>query len=134
MTYLNRSQILESDDLQRVEVEVPEWGGTLLVRELTGRERGQLEAGSLRQQGSGVAWQPQSLETVRARVVAMAAIDENGAPLFTLTDIQALGAKSGRALERVFDVVAGISGMGQDEIEELTANFEPGPSGDSGLT
>jgi hypothetical protein len=134
MGYLTRDQILGADDLQRVEVEVPEWGGTLLVRALTGAERGQLEASALQQQGQGVAFVPQSVETVRARVVAMAAIDEEGKRLFSTRDVVALGEKSGRALEKVFDIVSEISGISQGAVAELTANFEPGPSGDSGST
>lgn len=132
--YLTRGQILQAEDLERREVPVPEWGGTLLVRALTGAERGRIEADSLRQNGRGVTFSPQSIETLRAKVVAMAAIDEDGTSLFTLRDVEALAGKSGAVLERLFDVVAEMSGISAGAIEELTANFEPGPSDDSGST
>jgi len=132
--YLTRGQILQAEDLERREVAVPEWGGTLLVRALTGAERGRIEADSLRQNGRGVQFQPQSIETLRAKVVAMAAIEEDGTPVFTLRDVEALAGKSGAVLERVFDVVAAMSGISEEAVSELTANFEPGPSGGSGST
>lgn len=132
MDYLSRDQILGADDLTRATVDVPEWGGTLLVRALTGAERGRLESGALKQRGAAVAFQPQSLETVRGLVVSMAAIDAEGRQLFTFRDVVALSEKSGAALERVFDVVAALSGITEAAISELTEDFDSGPSAGSG--
>ena len=39
MAYLDKAAILTADDLGRREVAVPEWGGTVLIRGLTGAER-----------------------------------------------------------------------------------------------
>ena len=41
---LSRDDILKAEDLTTEEVDVPEWGGTVLVRGLTGRERDEFEA------------------------------------------------------------------------------------------
>ena len=130
MGYLTRDEILEAEDLKRAEVPVPEWGGTLLVRGLTGKERDQYEESMIRwQSGNKIG---ANMTNARARLVSMAAIDEEGKRLFSDRDVRALGEKSGKALDRVFDVVAALSGIGDAEIKELTANFDEGPSGDSG--
>lgn len=130
MGYLTRDEILEAEDLKRADVPVPEWGGTLLVRGLTGKERDQYEESMIRwQSGNKIG---ANMTNARARLVSMAAIDEEGKRLFSDRDVRALGEKSGSALDRVFDVVAALSGIGDAEIKELTANFDEGPSGDSG--
>ena len=50
MARLSRDQILEADDLKTEEIEVPEWNGSVVVRELRGRERDAFEEGSLDKQ------------------------------------------------------------------------------------
>ena len=45
---LTRDLILKADDIQTREVEVPEWGGTVLIRALTGTERDAYEAEAYR--------------------------------------------------------------------------------------
>ena len=44
MTILTRDQILQANDLVTETVEVPEWGGSVFVKSLTGVERDQFEA------------------------------------------------------------------------------------------
>jgi len=41
---LNKEQILRADDLKTEEVDVPEWGGSVRVRVLTGTERDAFES------------------------------------------------------------------------------------------
>lgn len=92
---LNRDQILESVDLRREEVEVPEWGGTVLVSEMTGVQRDAYEAGLFGDD------RKVDLRNARARLVAACLIDPDGNPLFTDKDVEALGRKSAAALDRV---------------------------------
>ena len=68
---LTKEQILNADDLKRKEVDVPEWGGTVLLRELTGRERDSFEEGSLDRKTRDI-----KMTNMRARLVAMSAIDD----------------------------------------------------------
>ena len=42
---LSKDQILSADDIQSQRVPVPEWGGEVMVRGLTGSQRDQWEAG-----------------------------------------------------------------------------------------
>ena len=46
-TMLTREQILGSDDLKRQTVAVPEWGGDVFVRMLTGGERDAFEVSAV---------------------------------------------------------------------------------------
>jgi hypothetical protein len=130
---LTRTQILEAEDLEREVVPVPEWGGSVLIRGLTGRERDAFEVSIVRMQGGAPgAGMERSLQNIRARLVAMSAIDESGARLFEDRDVRALGEKSAAALDRLFDVARRLSGLSEGEVQEMAEDFGGGPSGDSG--
>lgn len=125
---LTRKDILEVIDLPTQEVEVPEWGGSVMVRGLNGTERDQYEQSLLSMNGTSVEL---NLAGARARLVSLACVDEAGQRLFTAKDIEALGRKSGTALDRVFQVVQKLSGLSNEDMQELTANFTLAPTGAS---
>lgn len=122
---LSRDAILEANDLKREEAEVPEWGGSVFVRGLTGAERDAFEMliNAEGEQGRG--------RNIRARLVAFTAVDDDGNRLFSDADAEVLGRKSATALNRVFDVACRLNGIGAKEAEALAKNFDPEPSGDS---
>ncbi len=129
MTYLTKTQILAVDDIQYQDVDVPEWGGTVRVKALTGTERDSLEQSMI--EGRGKA-REMNLANFRAKLAAHSIVDEKGKRIFNDLDVFDLGRKSGAALARVFNVASRLSGFTDDDIEELTKNSESGQSGDSG--
>lgn len=110
--YLTREQILGVDDRQYEDVPVPEWGGTVRVRGLQGNERDRWETSLLDKKN-------QIRENPRAKLVQLCIIDERGQLLFSREDIAALGRKSAAALSRVFDVAQRLSGLTDEDMEEL---------------
>jgi len=121
---LSRDAILAAQDLKREEVAVPEWGGSVLVRTMTGAERDAWEQ-SLAKGGKI------DVSNVRARLVASCVVDEAGSLLFTAADAQALGAKSGLALERVAKVAQRLNAITEEALEEARGNLSAAPSGAS---
>lgn len=120
-TYLSAEQILSADDLAYEDVPVPEWGGTVRVRELPGTERDKFEAQFVGKDGASV--RAEGLEGFRARLAAASIVDEAGKPLFrSAAETKRLGEKSARALQRVCDVATRLSKMSEDDIKELTGN------------
>ena len=53
--YLTRDAILQATDLTFEDVAVPEWGGVVRVRGLTGTERDAFEASVVGRQGSNLS-------------------------------------------------------------------------------
>lgn len=106
---LTREQILQCDDLPRETVQVPEWGGEVQVRTMTGTDRDTFEASLIGKEGR--------LENVRARLVSLALCDGEGHRLFSDADITVLGGKSAKALDRVFAVAQRLNGIGSDQVE-----------------
>jgi hypothetical protein len=126
---LSRDAILGKTKLKTERVDVPEWGGAVLVRELTGAERDAFEASILDDQGNA---DRERMVNSRARLAVRSIVDENGERLFSDDDAEALGVTSGRALDRVFSVASRLSGITPDDLEELTKNSAGGRRAASG--
>jgi len=128
MSLLTRDAILAAPDMLTEEVPVPEWGGTVLVRGLTGTERDAFEEEMITGKGKN---RDVNLANFRARLIVKSVVDKGGKRLFTQADMVALGGKSAAAIQRVFQVAMRLSGMSEEDVEELTKNSEPGQSDSS---
>lgn len=122
--YLGRDAILKASALRTEEVSVPEWGGSVLVRELRGRERDEFEASVLVQRGGQMVTDSAN---VRAKLAARAIVGEDLEPLFTQQDVYALGELSAAALDRVWEAATRLSGLNPAQVEEMAKNSGSGP-------
>jgi hypothetical protein len=130
---LSRDDILKAADNEPEEIDVPEWGGSVLVRGMTGRERDAFEM-SMLTPGRGGRRQVDPAN-VRAKLVARCVIDDDGNRLFTDADVAELGGKSAAAVDRVYAVAARLSGMGgEEEMQELVRDFALGDGAGSSST
>lgn len=113
---LSRDDILGADDRQIRTVAVPEWGGEVLVRGLTGAERDRYEESLWVGRGKNrkLNW-----TNARAKLVAASVVGEDGKPLFTQRDVEALGAKSSAALDRIYSVAQELSGVTDGDMDEM---------------
>lgn len=127
---LTRDAILAAEDITTEDVDVPEWGGFVTVKGLTGRERDQWEAGMWRNAGTKKA--KMTLDDTRASLVQKTIVDEHGHLLFSLADIERLTQKSSAPLQRIFLVAQRLSGISDDDIEEITSDLKEGPSAGAG--
>jgi hypothetical protein len=130
-SYLTRDAILAATALKTEEVDVSDtaWGGVVLVRELTGRERDEFEASLAVQRGKQVV---PDVANMRAKLVARCVIDpDSREPLFTQADVNALGELSGAALNRVAEVASRLSGLKEEDLEEIAKNSGTAPGGGS---
>lgn len=129
--FLSREDILKVVDVVYEEVPVPEWGGKVLVKSLSGAERDKIEATIVQQSGRKNALM--NLRNLRAKFVAWSVVDpESHRRLFTDADIDALGERNAAALQRVFNVVQRLSGLSDEDLEEMTKNSASDLNGSSG--
>ena len=129
---LERETILGAQDLPSERLDVPEWGGSIYVKSLTGAERDGFEALIIRKRESNRKTGGMSILGLKARLVILTACDAAGERLFKDDDIDALNAKSGAALDRIFQVAQRLSGLSAEDVEELEGNSSGDRSGDSG--
>jgi hypothetical protein len=124
MALLKRKDVVSVSDIKTETVSVPEWGGEVLVRGLTGEQRNQFEMSVLDSQTKAV-----NLDQITAKLVAASVVDESGKQLFDQPgDVEMLGGKSAVALYRVGTVAQRLSGLTKEDVDELLKNSGSGPS------
>lgn len=117
---LTRDQILGANDLAQETVTIPEWGGDIIIREMTGKQRDLLEGMmASRMSPSG---QIMSTKDLRAKMTVMSVIGEDGEPMFNDKDIASISGKSGKALDRIVEVVQKLNGLDSEDIDEKAGN------------
>ncbi len=125
---LTKQQILSADDCKKERIDVPEWGGEVYIRVMTGAERDMFEAGlygSDNYNGSG----KMNFKNVRAKLATLTLCDESGNRLFTDADMVTLGTKSAAALDRVFSAAQKLNGFTDQDVEDLAKNSVSGQRG-----
>lgn len=112
---MKASDILGLDDCRTKQVEVPQWGRTLTIREM-GLGDGMKFVSMLRESGGS-----NSIELTGediAGVVARGVVDESGERVFSDKDIPALARKNKAALMLLYTEIVGLSG----DTEEAAKN------------
>ena len=140
---VDAAAILALDDLKSEWVAVPEWGFRAMVWALTGDERDSFEEIFLKrkQQATQLAkaqgkkhTQAESVRGFRAMLVAQSVRNPSNTKqrVFSDDQVTALGGKNAAALQRIFEVAARLSGLGNDDVDELTATLGEDQSAGSG--
>jgi hypothetical protein len=122
---LDRATILQARDFTFETVPVPEWGGDIMVRTMTNKEREALDDWYLSKDGE------KNLKGFRALLAASTVCDDTGALLFTPDDIPALEQKSFAAMQRVYQASAALNKLRAQDQEELVKNSDAGSDDDS---
>lgn len=130
MALLDRTAILSNKTLRRQTVSVPEWGGEVIVRELMANEGDIYEAAFLHMRDNNNG--KEKLDGMRAKIVAMACINEDGSQMFTEADVAELGKLSRVALDRVATAASRLSGYTKDSEDEIKKNSPSSESLNSG--
>ena len=118
MAVLTRDGILGAQDLGHEDYDVPEWGGAVRLRAMSGAERENL---------SRITDGKDNFELL-CHMLAASLVDEDGALLFTAADVDALKRKNGAVVKRIVDRVLVLNGLSEEGVSELEKNFAGGPS------
>lgn len=111
---LTREEVLGAKDRRTDPVEVPEWGGAVVVRSLSKGE--QLEI-----QRNAVVDDEIQPDRMQMYIFLEGCVE----PEFGPDDLAALKEKNAKAMDRVINRVMELSGMAQS-IEEIEATFREG--------
>lgn len=126
MGLLTKSAILGAADLKHEDVDVPQWGGSVRVRVMTGAERDEFRAAIATEDGS------LPVGKFSAALVAATCIDEHGERLFTMADVEALQAKSAASIDGPASAAMRLNGLGGQAVAVAVKNSESIQSDDSG--
>lgn len=120
MAFLTREAIVEADDTEYDVVACPEWGGDVRLRSIKGTQRDAYEQ-SLIIEKSGS--RSMNLRNARAKLIILCAVDDIGQLIFTADDLNALGRKNAKPLDRLFDACRKLAGLSEDDVDKLTEDF-----------
>jgi hypothetical protein len=112
---LTKEQILAADDLGLLEVQVPEWGGSVFIRVMSVGERDAYENDWLVNKSSGV-------ENFRAKFVQKVLCNERGDLLFTKNEIDQLARKSAKVMSTLWEAAMRHNKLSESDVEELAKN------------
>lgn len=115
---LGRDDILRLSDRKTEILEVPEWGGSVRIRELDAWQQSQYEQALIAtEEGEdGKVRLVSRTEGARVRLAAFGIVDDDGRPLFTEEELR---GRSARAIRRIAEAVKRLSDI--DETVEVTA-------------
>ena len=125
---LTKEEILQANDLPTEVVPVPEWGGDVIVRTMTGTERDSFEQSIMDMNGRDASV---NLTNIRAKLCSKAIVDEEGKRMFSDMEVNALGKKSASALDKIFAVAQRLNGLSDKDVKELVKNSAAAQSGNS---
>src|SRR5210317_504654 len=108
------NKIKAADKKNLLPVEVPEWGLTVYIKQLTVGERDSFEAEAFAaRKGDGLMDNPRSKFLVRTLC------DESGQPLCKPEEFAELAALSSKPMERLFEQAQKHNRLTNDDVEEL---------------
>lgn len=133
MALLNRKQIVKRTQGYKTEVvPVPEWGGEVIVRELTADETTKIGVAAMDADGLDIGAPVVSLDQIAEtmpKIVAWTVVDEDLNPILTVEDVKAMTASNMEVINMLGTKALELSGLteelGDDEAE---AEAEPDPN------
>lgn len=125
---VTRQQLDELRDLPEERVDVPEWGGTVVVRTLTGTERDELDIANTKAAEAlkdDNAW----FASARLRLLCRVLYQTDGTPLFRPGEEAVLGRRHPRAIRRLFAVADRLNAISDRALEERAGKSGAAPGG-----
>lgn len=112
---LTKEQILSTPTPKLTPIPVPEWGGEVCVKVMSGTERDAWEA---------VAFEDGHVtkDQFRAKLLVQTLSDEDGNLLFTPADIAALNEQASPVLIRLGDIALEVNALNAKDVDKLTKN------------
>jgi hypothetical protein len=125
--FLTFDQIVGADDIKEEEVDVPAWGGKVLLREMTAGARDWFEGSMVTEAAEATnksvdkSGNILSMDNFRVKLVAASMVDPSTKKRIfdTNEQVEALAQKSGTALVEVADVALRLNNMTEAEVKSL---------------
>lgn len=121
MAILSAAQINAVEDAVIHTEPVPEWGGEVVIKGMTGTERDEFEK-SIRPKGV------LDLTNYRAKLLVRVLVNELGTRIYGDRDAMVLGKRAASVIERLYDIAARLSGLNDEAAEDAEGNSEAEPT------
>ncbi len=126
--YLTIDAILAADDIGKKTVDMPEWGGPVLVQGISGAARDFLADRYV----NNVEDTTSTGANFQRAMVAYGLLGPTADREEVIRVAEALAAKAPGSVGKLFQEIMDLSGIGQGVIEEVTKDLKDDPSGKHG--
>jgi hypothetical protein len=116
MALLSKSAISAASDLERVTVDVPEWGGEVSLQVPSVADFEAWNVSRIGEDGEFVSI------GARASLVALCLVDGDGVRMFSDGEVEGLAQKSWKVIDRLFEQCKQLAGVDDAEVEETEKN------------
>lgn len=101
-------------------VEVPEWGegAYICVRELSAKAQEEFEFLLIQAREAAGTEDTKKFDNFRARYLAVACCDDEGNPVFDLSDVEMIGNQENTVISRIFNKAKDLNTPPVEEIEK----------------
>lgn len=106
-------------------LDIPELGGVVYVKAMSGKERDKFESWALSDNGP---------KNIRGKAAARCLCDKHGSRMFSDSDADRLGNIKVSILQKVFVVIQRLSGLTKEDVDELEQVSVAGAPGDGSST
>ena len=121
---ITREAFFAKRSLPRETVHIPELGGDVIVQGLTGKQRDQYEASCVQTKNGQRTF---NLLDARAKLIALSVVNEDGKRFFEGSDVAGISAMPAAIVDRIFAVAQRLSGITQQDVEDLGKLFSDDP-------
>lgn len=106
---ISKSRIVAATDTKLNTVNVPEWGGEVCLKTLTGSERDSFEE----------SYSGEKMKNFRCRFLVLTLCDENGERLFADDEADVVGKKSSLVINRLFEKAWQLNAFSDAAVDAL---------------
>lgn len=123
MGVLSIDAIKSATDCKMEKVAVPEWGGDIYLKTVSGTDRDMFEDG----------YEQMRMKKFRARFLVLSICDESGKRIFSDDQVDVLSEKSSVVLNRLFEKAWALNAFRQEDIDAL-GNDSPSDPSDASIS
>lgn len=109
MPVLDKAAIMAASDVKLEKINVPEWGGDVYLKTLSGTERDAFED----------AYSTDRMKNFRPRFLVLTLCDKDGNRLFTDEEVQTLGKKSSAVIAKLFDKAWALNAFRTEDVDAM---------------
>lgn len=113
-----RKRLLGANDIKVQPIDIPAWGGTYYLRVISGKARESFED----------SYSQEKMKNFRLRFLVLTLCDEDGKPILSDADMDALGERSSVEINRVFDAAWKLNAFTQEAVDALGEGSQNAPS------
>ena len=113
-----RKRLLGANDIKVQPIDIPAWGGTYYLRVISGKARESFEE----------SYSQEKMKNFRLRFLVLTLCDEDGKPILSDADMDALGERSSVEINRVFDAAWKLNAFTQEAVDALGEGSQNAPS------